>query len=419
MNMLLYAPQLTGHPQVYVRVITRALLTAGHHVTVACPAQKQDWLDHWPNLRGLADEDGVRCLDSRNYTGGGQGHATVEQLVTIQKEAQADATLLIEADGLADEFRRMAADESLRLRGRVAAIFSRTSAWYPREDFYTGEVEPMIGPTVRRTLGRAKRALFNRRASAHYFYESILLKHRLVDALIVKDERLPPRYGAPVTWMPEIYRVFDVREDERRHADWHQFADPVQEYVRQAGPDNVLLYFGTGAWYKGYDWFLKLALDAPGTYALHAGAPERGEPGKRYDHDVMSLRDELLRQGRLFETRAFIKSEDLVDLLFASISRFVSTHRLSMSSGTLLQALEAGKPVLTPASGLVGWRTKTHRLGMTYPYGDAAGLRTAWQSFRHGAGDPVKSDLASFIRRFSRDAVEDFFVGVMEGRIPS
>jgi glycosyltransferase involved in cell wall biosynthesis len=411
MSILLYAPDLTGHPQVYCRVIARALLDAGHSVAIASAADEADWRSRWPTLRPLADEDRVRCVDVRKTTGS-SGNLTAEQLVQVQKECGADSTLFIDADSFSAQFRRIANGEAPRLRGRICAIFSGASEWCTGEDPYTGEREPLIGPTLRRTLGRVKRALFARRKSVGYFYEHVLIRRRTVDALIVKDERIPQRFGPPVHWMPEIYRVFDVISGERRLADWDRFAEPIQRYIQQAGADHVLLYFGTGAWYKGYDWFLRLAQQVPGTFALHAGAPDRRE-GIPYGCDVEAVRQDLLRQGRLFETQAFMESGDLIELLFSSVARFVSTHRLTLSSGTALQALEMGKPVLTPDAGLVGWRTREFHLGTTYAYGDIDDLARKWAAFPCGSRDANPQAIRAFMKRFSREKTERFFVDVL------
>ena len=342
---------------------------------------------------------------------------TVEQLIQMQQECRADATLFVDADRFGEQFRRIAAGDAPRLRGRTCAIFSKTSEWCPGEDAYTGARTPWIGPTFRSTLGRLKRAWFDRRKSVRYFYEHVLVGRRAVDVLIVKDERIVQRYGAPVCWMPEIYRVFDVRPEERKRPDWEKFAGPIRQYVTQAGPDNVLLYFGSAALYKGYDQFLQLVQADESTVGLHAGPLEGATVERSYCESFGAARRELKKQGRLFETNAFIESEDLVSLLFGSVARFVSTHRLTLSSGTLLQALEAGKAVLTPDAGLVGWRTREFKLGGTYAYGNGMDLAEKWLAFKSGALDPAKADIRSFMDKFSRERTAQFFTDILTGSI--
>jgi len=171
-----------------------------------------------------------------------------------------------------------------------------------------------------------------------------------------------------------------------------------------------LLYFGTGTWYKGYDYFLKLAELDPTTYALHAGASEYREPSKPMAFDTADLRAKLRAEGRLFETNGFVESPALVELLFNSIERFVSTHRLTLSSGTMLQALDAGKPVLVPGTGLVGWRTERFGLGKTYNYLDEKELARVWAEFRAEPVENYQEQIKRYMERFSRDAVRTFFL---------
>lgn len=415
MSVLLYAPDFTGHPQVYCRVIARALLDAGERVVIAGPSDVEGWRARWPALRPLADEPAVSACDIRRHGAVAHGGLTAEQLIEIQRATGADVTLFIHADDFETQFRRIAAGAAPRLRGRVCAIFSHTCRWYPGEDPYTGR-STRPGWNPRRWLGHARRALFRDEEAPRYFFEQVLLRQRTVDAVIVKDERVAERYGPPVRWMPEIYRVFDLRPEERRGADWERFAGPIRECFDRAGAANVLLYFGTAAWYKGYDWWLRLALSDDAAFALHAGAPDRREPGKTYDLDIEAARRELLRQGRLYETGAFVESADLIELLFGSVRWFVSTHRLTLSSGTMLQALEQGAPVLTADTGLVGWRTRTFGLGATYRYGDPEDLLAQWRRCRQATERPASEQLRAYMNRFSRTETERFFVETLLGR---
>ncbi|HRX07081.1 MAG TPA: hypothetical protein P5306_08335, partial [Kiritimatiellia bacterium] len=131
--------------------------------------------------------------------------------------------------------------------------------------------------------------------------------------------------------------------------------------------------------------------------------------------DTGGIRDRLRREGRLFETNAFVANGALMRLLFGSIERFVSTHRLTLSSSTVLQALDAGKPVLTPDGGLVGHRTRHNGLGMTYRYFDDRDLAEKWREFRRIPPERYAPAIASFMRRFSRAEVARTFLGLLTG----
>lgn len=378
------------------------LLGRGHFVVLAAGEDSATCATRWRDLRPFEGHAGVTFADTRRHSSVGACALRAEELRALQDAHAAEATVFIEGDHWEVEFRRIGSGQAPRLRGRTVAIFGRTCAWYPGEDPYSGH-SPSL--SLRGVLAGMKRSLLHRRESEKYFFEHVLPCQRPVDVALVKDERVAERFGAPYRWMPEIYRVLQPREDERRLSDWDRFAQPIDDYVRRAGAANVALYFGTGAWYKGYDLFLRLAELDPSIYALHAGAPDRREAGKTMAYDTERIRSTLLREGRLFETQAYVESDDLVRLVYGGIERFVSTHRLTLSSGTMLQALELGRPVLTPDSGLVGYRTRKHGLGMTYRYFDDAHLAERWNAFRQRPVAEFQCAVEAFMARFSLEAV--------------
>ena len=408
-NLLFYSPQMAGHPQVYCRVLADLFAEEGHSVVIAGAGDAEDWPRKWPDLAPLIGNPRVQFVNAIRRSATGRPDLAAEEMKTLQEDFRIDSTLWIDANPWAGELRRIAEKRAPRLRGRTAGIFARTSGWYPRENDYGGAPDPLFSGGVRAGLGRLKNLAWPGRDTQAHLFRTVLLKQRVLDAVVVKDERVSDRFGPPVHWMPEIFKVFGAPGAERKGGDWDAFAEPICEYVRRAGSGNVLLFFGAGAWYKGYDLFLRLADLDPSTFALHAGAPARHEPERPMAADTEVLRARLLRQGRLFETRAFVESDALVQLLFAGIERFVSTHRLTLSSGTMLQALDAGKPVLTPATGNVGYRTRKHRLGLTYRFGDAEDLRAQWLRFRTLPSEDFRPSIRAFMAQFSRAAVAQTF----------
>src|ERR1019366_6627848 len=156
----------------------------------------------------------------------------------------------IEADKSNAEFSRIAAGEAPRLHGRNLGIFANTAEWYPGEDSFTGEPKRLIAPTLRTTLGNIKRAIFARRKSAHYFYEHMILGAKVLDEVLVKDERLPGGVGPPGYSMPEISRP--LAEESEPADDDAEFARRKEELnaflAANAGREPVL-YFGDAAFY--------------------------------------------------------------------------------------------------------------------------------------------------------------------------
>ena len=211
-RILLYSPDVVGHPRVYCRVIADALATEPCQLVVAMGFTDEIGLNESPDIQPLSSRAGVQLIDTRTFSRTGKPHLTAEELVELQLHFDTDTTLFIEADKSKAEFFRIAAGEAPRFRGRNLGIFANTAEWYPGEDSFTGQRRTLLAPTVRTTLGNVKRAIFNRRQSARYFYEKIIIQSGVLDEILVKDERLANWRGPPVHWMPEISRPTAVPE---------------------------------------------------------------------------------------------------------------------------------------------------------------------------------------------------------------
>jgi hypothetical protein len=125
---------------------------------------------------------------------------------------------------------------------------------------------------------------------------------------------------------------------------------------------------------------------------------------------VDALRDRLAREGRLYETHAYVHTQRLKELFFGAVRLYITMHRLALSSSTVIQALEFGKPVLVPDRGLIGWRVRTSHLGDVYRYEDLDDLRRKAEAL-------WRSDLSRFCGpaalawgRFSDQAIQSFFL---------
>ena len=215
-RILLYSPDVIGHPRVYCRVIADALMGQDCELVVAIGFTDEVTLEDSPDVQPLASRAGVQVVETRSFSRTGQSHLTAEELVALQADFDVDTTLFIEADKFNAQFRRIATGEAPRLRGRNLGIFANTAEWHPGEDSFTGERRRLLAPTLRTTLGNIKRAVFNRKQTLPYFYEEIVIGARVLDEILVKDERLSEWRGAPVRWMPEISRPVPGPETARR-----------------------------------------------------------------------------------------------------------------------------------------------------------------------------------------------------------
>jgi hypothetical protein len=409
-RILLYSPDVIGHPRVYCRVIADALASQTCELVVALGFTDQVTLDDSPDIQPLASRGGVHLMETRTFSRTGESHLTAEELVALQAHFGVDTTLFIEADKFNAQFRRIASGEAPRLRGRNLGIFANTAEWHPGEDSFTGERRRLLAPTLRTTLGNVKRALFNRKQTLPYFYEKIVLGARVLDEILVKDERLSEWRGAPVRWMPEISRPVPGPETTEEVAEYEFRKQELDAFLKANTDREPVLYFGDAAYYKGYDLFLEFIASTPSACAIHPGRTYDDQQRSYFRCDVETLRNKLKAEGRLYETNGYVHSQRLKELYFRSIRIYLTTHRLALSSSTVIQALEQGMPVLVPDRGLLGHRVSANGLGAVYRYEDMADLRHKAESLWRSDLARFKQPALAFWERFSDQAIQSFFV---------
>jgi len=408
-RILLYSPDVVGHPRVYCRVIADALQDTPCDVVVAMGFSDAATLKDSPDLHPLAQREHVQLVDTRDFSSQRSTRLTAEELVAMQERFAIDTTLFIEADKSKDQFERIARGDAPRLRGRTLGIFANTAEWYPGEDSFTGARKTLRASTLRTTLGNIKRAMFNRRDTARHFYESTILGARVLDEVLVKDERLADWHGAPVYWMPEISRPAPGAESPEDAAQFDARKNELDAFLARNSGREPVLYFGDAAHYKGYDLFLQFVASTPGVCGVHAGRTYDPRDLEHFRCDVEALRTRLRSEGRLLETNDYVHTQRLKELYFGCVRVYLTTHRLALSSSTMIQALELGKPVLVPDRGLIGHRVRTEGLGGVYRYEDLADLRKQAESLWRSDLSRFAAPARAFWEKFSDDAVRAFF----------
>jgi hypothetical protein len=383
------------------------LATEPCQLVVAMGFTNEVGLNDSPDIQPLSSRAGVQLVDTRTFSRTSEPHLTAEEIVELQLYFNTDTTLFIEADKSNAEFFRIAAGEAPRLRGRNLGIFANAAEWYPGEDSSTGQRRRLIAPTVRTTLGNVKRAIFNRRQSARYFYEKIIIQSGVLDEILVKDERVAEWRGPPVYWMPEISRPTPIPESPEESTEFLRRRSEIERFLTFNKHREPVLYFGDAAYYKGYDLFLEFVAASPSTCAIHAGRSYNVQ--QRSDIRCETLRAQLINENRLYETRAYVHTQRLKQLFFGSVRLYITTHRLTLSSSTVIQALELGKPVLVPDRGLLGYRVDKNNLGGTYNYEDLSDLGKKAEKLWSSDLSRFSAVAKSFWQRFSDEAIRSFF----------
>jgi hypothetical protein len=358
-------------------------------------------------MRERAD---IAFVDTTRVSGGGSRHLTAEELANLQRSENIDVTLLIEADKFKHDFIRIAKREAPRLHGRNLGIFSSTAEWFPGEDSFTGKRVSLLDSSLLGTLRNVKAALSGDKASARAFYEDQLIADGVIDEILVKDERLSAWRGPPVYWMPEIGRpaANAPTAEEQRETEYWRYQ--VSEFRSANAGREPLLYFGDAAYYKGYDLFLQFLAATPNACGLHAGRSFDQREGAQFKIDIAKLRQQLLCEGRLLETACYIHSSSMKELFFSSIRVYITMHRIALSSATMIQALEYGKPVIVPDRGLLGHRVKTNALGAVYRSGDLDDLREKALLLWSKTDKALSSHVRAYWERFSDASLRSFFM---------
>lgn len=396
MNIGMYVGSLAGHPELYARVIGRILTTAGHRVILLTGPSSNSF--PWRSDNPFGTELVVAPAPKREVD-----QRTLAQLA---QEHKIERLLFLDCDSYYDEFGSWSCSKLSGFPCLTLGIFSRTAEWFPGEPLYFLPPRERWREAIsylRRMIKGPDRKLVQHRN----FFNRFVVPGRAVDVAIVKDERVSHRYNH-LAWMPEIYQDPDANSGFFATAT----EEKVSRQLHELREENLLLYFGNSAFYKGYDLFLGLVSSDKTAIGVHIGAVDEHNI-HHFPASVPELRNTLLNENRLIESGGFA-SEALSRLAFGSIKRFVSFHRLSGTSGTVLQAIAAQLPILTPSAGLIGYRTKMYGAGLTYRPCDQHSLYRQWKRFRHCERDNFADGIDKYANAFTASCVNRFFRSIFE-----
>jgi glycosyltransferase involved in cell wall biosynthesis len=365
---LLFSPSVEGHRVIYCRVFARVLDGLGYDVVVAGRLGAATSTD--PLLAELGRRPGVSLLD----IGGGRGGPTgLGELSALVERTRVGLTVLLEADDLMQALAARRERGSPALGGRVVGVFIRST---------NHQYAPAPSP-----VARAKRLLRGRRAplSAAAFHRDYVARRPVVDAALVLDELYAAGHRGSHAWLPDIYREFEPAGEawEREAAEW---AERVRGFLAGCPRRPVVVYVGANQRRRGYADLLRLALGEDGCF-LHCG--ERDDDDESSDEETRALRRALAERGALLETGDPYLGPETADVFLRAARCIALPYRNhDGSSGIMLQALAAGRPVLVPDRGLMAYRLRTFGLGLTYRAGDDADLRARFRELQ--AQDPER-----------------------------
>lgn len=397
-TVLLLSPSLRGHRLIYCRVLAGVLATSGHRVVVAGEATDPTVAGD-PLLHELERRPGVEIA------GTGPADAfTAGAVPSLVARTGADVLFVAEADPYIDV---LAANRPLAGRsfsGRTVALFVRSTNYAYRP----------VDPGWRVVRSRAARR-GHRRSAAVGYHERAIARGGGVDAALVLDERFAAEHPHTHRWMPDIYReppeVYAA--DDGETGLWQE---RLESFLAAAGSRPVIAYIGTNQERRGYDTLLRLALEEDGCF-IHCG--RLGEHDGPDEASVRALRTALRERGALFETGGAYLHPETADLFLRAARCIVLPYRRhDGSSGVMLQALAAGRPVVVPDRGLMAYRARTFGLGTTYRAGDDVDLRRVFRASLSRRPEAYAARLGAFMASFSLRQLAAAVQAALDGRGP-
>lgn len=384
---LLFSPSLQGHRIIYCRVLAEILTSLGWGVVVV-GAVHEPPVSTDPLLSDLGRWSNVEVRDI-GYSESAAN--TLEVLATVIRQSRADVTVFTEADDLIPALALLRHRRAPALPGRVVGIFIRSTNYSFRRQ-----------PSA---LARAKGCLLDLRdgrITEAAFHDKLVPRGTVMDVGLVLDEQYARSHASSHQWMPDIFREFGSAPAEAAAETLH-WERRLHAFLTSCSKRPVIVYVGPSVARRGYDTLLRLCLDEDGCF-LHCGIRDVQNEASR--SELQSLRAALEERGALLETGGLYLHADTAALFLRAARLVVLPYRqFDGSSGAMLQAIAAGRPVLVPDRGLMAWRVRSFGLGAVYQVGDERDLRRRFHELNDIGLESYQAALHDFAEFFSRQQV--------------
>lgn len=397
-------PDLHGHRQIYCREFCRYFLSRDFEVTVGTDTEG---LERYEELAKLSADPRVRFV-ADTWSAETSPSRQLRNLRAAVREADAGVVLLAEADGELGLLASQMLWKGRRLPGRRIGLFIRSTNYLHR----------MEHPSAGR-LPRAIVAAYSYRPLSleqpRIFHEVVARRFDVLDAALCLDEVFVAYRQGLYSWVPDIAASFDeCAENDSEAAAWRT---RVSAFIEGQKGRPAVVYVGTPQPRRGYEQLLELACDVDGCF-LHCGeSPE----AFGYRLPELPARDALLSRSAILEFGGFYQSFQTALATLAAARCVVlpyDEHHLG-SSGVMLQALQAGRPLLVPDQGLMGWRVRNFGLGLTFVPGDRQDMLQKFRLLQRIPPDFHADAISRFLAHFTVDRFEaamDVAVGLSERR---
>ena len=203
-------------------------------------------------------------------------------------------------------------------------------------------------------------------------------------------------------WLPDI-AVWSGESGEysEEAAAWQA---RVSDFLAAHLGSPVVAYIGMPQQRRNYEHLLQLACDIDGVF-LHCGALH--DP-TGYPHEDPAARQELVSRSAILESGRFYQSFETARVTFAAARCVVLPYGAEhlTSSGAMLQALMAGRPVIVPDRGLMAHRVRHFGLGLTFVPDDRQDMRARFVELDNKPPGAFEGRIQRFLDYFSRAQFE-------------
>lgn len=313
----------------------------------------------------LKENTGIHFIDTSKYPKGGLD-ITIKEFVQLQNNLKIDLTIFPEADHHLKLLISQIFSKKNRLRGRTTGVFMRPFYFYRQ----SGILDKLR--FLKHFSSRLKK-------DEKVFYDFFIKKFHLLDTSLCIDENFVT-YHPYLKWVPDVFQQYAESIVKDKRSEDRIWIEKLDKFKENNKGKFYFLYFGTAQYRRGYDILLNLAQKTGGCF-IHCGLKDNNI---KFDYDTNNLISLLKKNGNIFETNQYLTDPLCIEHFFKSVTHLILPYReFYGSSGVMLQALDLGIPVLSPNSGIIGYRIKNYNLGFTYKNDDFSSLEVQFDLFKN------------------------------------
>jgi glycosyltransferase involved in cell wall biosynthesis len=275
---------------------------------------------------------------------------------------------------------------------------------------------PRSAGRIGRLLERGIIAVYDYRplslSQPRVFHELVTRRFAVLEAALCLDELFVSQHRARYAWLPDISVA--SRELEAASTESSEWEARVASFQTAHKGRPVVVYIGMPQARRGYGTLLRLASDT-GACFIHCGMPPESVALSAED---TVFRTELDSRSALLEFARFYQSFRTAQVTLEAAHCVVLPYARHLgSSGVMLQAIMAGRPVLVPDEGLMASRVRNFGLGLTYAPGDGRDMRNKFSLLQNMPLEAFAPGMARFLAFFSEvqfHAAMDWAMGLSQ-----